>query len=302
MISFCRVGIFLSRQFLPLVVLILAGVSNISAELVGVPNSAARAPIVPPEIYGKAYVLFDAVTGKVLLEKNSREKLPVASTQKLLTALLIVEAGNLDKNVTIQAVDTKPEPSKLYIKSGEVYKRRDLLQTLLVRSMNDVAAALARDHSGSVEKFSQAMNVRARSLKATSSNFKNPHGLPSANQYSTARDMAIIARAVYFNPTLRKMIRSERFTIIRPRDGAVKKYRNTNKVLRRYQFCNGMKTGYTHASGNCLISSGSWNGRHVIAVILGSNSKHIWNDSARLLAYGLRIPEADLPKFRKASQ
>ncbi|MFV0337513.1 MAG: D-alanyl-D-alanine carboxypeptidase family protein [Chthoniobacterales bacterium] len=297
MILLDRRGVFLNRLLVAF--FFLSGVLAVFAEVVTVPETAPYRPSAAPEVYAKAFVLFDAVTGKVLLEKNSREKLPVASTQKLLTALLIAEAGNLDRNVKIQAVDTKPEPSKLYIKAGEIYSRRDLLQVLLVRSMNDVAAALARDHSGSVEEFALSMTARARRLKALSSNFKNPHGLPAEGQYSTARDMAAIARAVYFNPTLRKMIRTERFSITRPRDGKILTYRNTNKVLRRYLFCNGMKTGYTRASGNCLVASGAWNGRHMIAVILGSNSKHIWDDSTRLLAYGLRIPEADLPRFRK---
>jgi len=245
-----------------------------------------------------AFMVFDATSGKVLLEKNSRERRPVASTQKLLTALLVVEAGDLDQIVTITSADTKPEPTKLYLQPGEKYTRRKLLQAMLIRSPNDAAAALARDHSGSVEAFAEAMNERMRSLQGTDSQFKNPHGLPEAEQFSTARDMAIVARAVYFNATLREMMLVENMAFKRT-NGQTINLRNTNRVMRTLRFCNGMKTGYTRASGHCLISSGTWNGRHIIAVVLGSNKARVWDESARLLAYGLQIEPAKLPNFRR---
>jgi len=251
-----------------------------------------------PTIGAQAYLLFDASTGKVLLEKNSREQRPVASTQKLLTALLVAEAGDLDREVEIKPVDTTAAPTKLYLQPGQRYTRRKLVQALLVRSPNDVAAALARDHSGSVEAFAEAMNRRMMELRGTDSNFRNPHGLPDEQQYSTARDMAIVARAVYFHPTLREIVRIPAMNFRRG-DGNTLPLQNTNRVLRTYEFCNGMKTGYTRLSGHCLISSGTWNGRHVIAVVLGSNRANIWDESTRLLAYGLGISPAALPNHRR---
>jgi len=241
-----------------------------------------------PEISARSAILFDANTGRVLFKKNENLKMPVASTQKLLTALLIVENGNLDKLVTIKSSDTMAEPTKLYLRPGERYTRRSMTMALLVRSPNDVALALARDHSGSVLAFAQAMNARMRRLGGFDSNFINPNGLPAPGQYSTARDMARVARAAYFNSEIRKMV-GTKFYSFRFASGKTRTLRNTNRVLLNYPFCNGMKTGYTVASGHCLVSSASWRGRDVIAVVLGSTKSKIWDDSLALLTYGLGL-------------
>ena len=168
--------------------------------------AAAPAAESTPVIKARSAILFDANTGRVLFKKNENERMPIASTQKLLTALLVAEAGNLDQKVTIKTSDTKVEPTKLYLKAGESYTRRQLLAAMMVRSFNDVACALARDYSGSVEAFCERMNARMKRLGGNDSNFRNPHGLPDDAQYSTARDIARVARAAYFNPTLRLMM------------------------------------------------------------------------------------------------
>lgn len=252
-----------------------------------------------PVISSRSAVLFDANTGKILFKKNENEHRAVASTQKLLTALLIAEDGRLDGKVTIQESDTKAEPTKLYLKTGDSYVRRNLLTALLVKSPNDVARALARDNAGSVDAFAAKMNQKMRSLGGTSSNFVNPNGLPAGGQYSTARDMARVARAVYFNPTLRGIIKMKYYTFTHA-SGKTVTLRNTNRVLREYPFCNGMKTGYTDLAGHCLISSGSWNGRDVIAVVLGGKKANVWNDSAELLAYGLGISAPQLASLHNS--
>ena len=123
-----------------------------------------------------------------------------ASTQKLLTSLIVAERGFLDRPVTVMPTDTYAEPTKLNIKAGDTYQRIDLLRALLVKSPNDVARCLARDNAGSIEGFAEIMNQRARELGATNSNFVNPNGLPMPGQYSTARDLSLIARAAYANP------------------------------------------------------------------------------------------------------
>ncbi|MCX7869184.1 MAG: D-alanyl-D-alanine carboxypeptidase [Terrimicrobiaceae bacterium] len=250
-----------------------------------------------PAIHARSALLFDANTGRVLYKHNENEVMPVASTQKLLTALIIAEAGDLDRQVVIQQSDTLAEPTKLYIKPGETYTRRQLLAALLVKSPNDVARALARDNAGSVEAFAAKMNARMQRLGGVSSNFLNPHGLPAEGQYSTARDMARVARAVYFQPVLREMMRTK-YLPFRFNSGRVITLKNTNRVLRTYSFCNGMKTGYTVKSGHCLISSGSHGGRDVIAVVLGSNKTRIWPESTALLAYGLGLGEMQLAELR----
>jgi D-alanyl-D-alanine carboxypeptidase (penicillin-binding protein 5/6) len=246
---------------------------------------AAPADDGPPWIRGESCIVVDARSGQVLHEVNADQVRPVASTQKLLTALIIAEDGDLDESVKVHSSDTWAEPSKLYLKAGEIYQRYKLLQILLVKSMNDVARALARDNAGSVEMFAAKMNAKARALGMQNSNFINPNGLPASGQYSTARDMAKVAMAAYRNPVIRGIVKMKTLNW-RYADGRVKQFTNTNQVLKNYALCNGMKTGYTESSGFCLISSASYGGRDVIAVVLG-DTKQIWSDSYRLLSWAL---------------
>jgi len=141
------------------------------------------------------------------------------------------------------------------------------------------------------------MNARMRELGGTSSNFVTPNGLPAKGQHSTARDMARVARVAYRNPVLREIM-DNRYYSFRFTTGKVVPLRNTNRVLRTYSFCNGMKTGYTRSAGHCLISSGSFNGRDVIAIVLGSTKARITDESAQLLAYGLGISSSKLGTMR----
>lgn len=230
-------------------------------------------------------MMVDARTGKILYEKNADEVRPAASTQKLLTALIVTEHGFLDQPVTVEFTDTLAEPVKLNIKPGDTYQRIDLLRALLVKSPNDVARCLARDNAGSIEAFAEVMNQRARELGATHSHFVNPNGLPIPGQYSSARDLSIIARAAYANPTIRSIVCLPQLAF-RYANGRTRELENTNKVLRRLPYCNGMKTGYTEAAGHCLICSGSRPGRDIIVVVLG-DSTAVWRDASALLSWGL---------------
>lgn len=246
---------------------------------------AAPSDSAPPSVTAASYIVLDAITGRVLHESNADQVRPVASTQKLLTGLIIAEEANLDTPVRVQASDTWAEPSKLYLKPGEVYLRSKLLHILLVKSMNDVARCLARDHAGSVEAFAERMNAKAAALGMRNSRFVNPNGLPAPGQASTARDMSRVAMAAYRNRTIRDIVRLKSYTWTY-NDGRVRTFSNTNQVLKNYGACNGMKTGYTEAAGHCLISSAAYGGREVIAVVLG-DTKAIWNDSYRLLSWAL---------------
>jgi D-alanyl-D-alanine carboxypeptidase (penicillin-binding protein 5/6) len=231
-------------------------------------------------------MVIDAQTGQILYEKNPDESRAAASTQKLLTALIVSERGYLDQPVTVQQVDTLAEPVKLNIKPGDTYQRIDLLRALLVKSPNDVARCLARDYAGSVEAFAEVMNRRAQQLGATHSHFVNPNGLPIPGQYSTARDLSVIARAAYANPTIRSIVCMPQY-VFRYANGRTRELENTNKVLKRLPYCNGMKTGYTEAAGHCLIASGTRPGRDVIAVVLGDSKAGIWRDASELLRWAL---------------
>ena len=261
-------------------------------------SSALASAQQQPRVSAASALLFDARTGKVLYKKNENDPRAVASTQKLLTSLIIAEEGDLSHPVEIAQSDTQASPTKLYLKAGEIYTRQQLLTALLVKSPNDVAKALARDNAGSVEAFADKMNRRMERLGGEDSHFINPNGLPADGQHSTARDMARVARAVYFNPLLRDIIRTK-FYSFRYNSGKIVSLRNTNRVLRTYTFCNGMKTGYTDLAGHCLISSGSWNGRDVIAVVLGSNKARVWDESANLLAFGLGMGASDMASMRE---
>jgi len=248
----------------------------------------------PPSVVAKRVIVIDASNGRVLMEKNADEKCAVASTQKLMTALLVSEAGSLHDPVVIQASDTKVEPTKLYLKAGHKYTRGQLLKAILVRSANDASVALARDVAGSVSRFGQQMTLRARSLGMANSSFLNPHGLTQKGQYSTARDIAKLARHAYRQPSIRGPLTIRSYDFIH-NNGKVSKLTNTNRLLKRLPFATGMKTGTTRASGKCLVASGSLHGRTVIAVVLGSTPAAIWNDSEALLRWALESPQLIRP-------
>jgi serine-type D-Ala-D-Ala carboxypeptidase (penicillin-binding protein 5/6) len=261
--------------------------SNRPSATAVVPQRAVPIPKTPPPpVKGDSVIVIDAISGQVLYAKNADAPRAVASTQKILTALCVLDAGDIDKPVVIQKIDTLCEPTKLDIKPGETYSRRDLLKVLMVKSANDVARALARDVAGDLDSFNVLMNQKAHSLGMRNSNFLNPNGLPAVGQYSTARDMAIAARAAYRSPLIRSITATKAFEF-RFNNGSTRLLENTNKLLKTLDYCDGFKTGYTHAAGKCLVSSGSLNGRSSIVVILKSSSTYIWKDSAKLLSWAL---------------
>jgi D-alanyl-D-alanine carboxypeptidase (penicillin-binding protein 5/6) len=247
------------------------------------PGSVSK---IPPATRAASVMVIDARTGEIFYEKNADAARPAASTQKLLTALIVAERGYLDRPVTVEPIDTMAEPVKLNIRPGETYTRIELLRALLVKSPNDVARCLARDTGGSVEGFAELMNQKARELGATHSHFVNPNGLPMPGQYSSARDLSIIAKAAYANGTIRSIVCLPRL-VFRYANGRTRELTNTNKVLTRLAYCNGMKTGYTEAAGHCLIASGTRPGRDIIVVVLGDSKSGVWQDASALLSWGL---------------
>ena len=251
-----------------------------------VPPQPGSVSKIAPATRATSVMVIDARTGEIFYEKNADAPRPAASTQKLLTALIVSERGYLDRPVTVQPIDTMAEPVKLNIRPGETYTRIELLRALLVKSPNDVARCLARDSAGSLEAFADLMNQKARELGATHSHFVNPNGLPMPGQYSSARDLSIIAKAAYANSTIRSIVCLPNLAF-RYANGRVRELENTNKVLRRLAWCNGMKTGYTEAAGHCLIASGARPGRDIIVVVLGDSKSGVWQDASALLSWGL---------------
>lgn len=250
------------------------------------PGSGAAYPADAPPIYAASAIAIDAGSGRTLFSKNAEVERPIASTQKLLTALLIVRAGGLDAPVTVAESDTTVEPSKLGLQAGETYTRRQLLTAMMVKSCNDAAACLARNHSGSIAAFAGEMNRYSALLGNTHSNFVNPHGLTAPGQYSTARDLARIAYVAYRDPVLRELMNLRGYTF-RYADGRVRRLETTNLLLGGSPYVNGMKTGYTVPSGRCLVTSACRGGRDVIIVQLGSSTKHIFSDAARMVEWTL---------------
>jgi D-alanyl-D-alanine carboxypeptidase (penicillin-binding protein 5/6) len=234
----------------------------------------------------KSAALVDTYSGEFLFLKNENDRQYPASSTKILTALLVIEAGDLDRMVTVDVEDTKVEPSSLDLKPGEQYTRRQLLYGLLLKSANDVAMALARDNAGSVEAFAEKMNERAAELGAVSSHFVNPHGLHDPNHYTTAHDLALIARAAMQQPLFRQIVSTVYYSWRAP-NGPISQLRNHNRLLRHFAGCNGLKTGYTRAAQQVLVSSALRESREVISVVLHTDKPGIWVDSKALLTFGL---------------
>lgn len=230
--------------------------------------------------------LVDSYSGEFLYTKNPDAKEYPASSTKILTALIVIEAGNLDQMVTVAPEDTKVEPSSLDLKPGQQFTRRQLLFGMLLKSANDVAMCLARDNAGSVPAFAEKMNLRAAELGATSSHFVNPHGLHDPNHYTTAHDLVLIARAAMQQPLFRQIV-STIYYAWRTPTGQVEELRNHNRLLRHFAGCNGLKTGYTRPAQQVLVSSALRGGHEVISVVLHTDKPGIWVDSKTLLTYGL---------------
>ncbi|MBV9390328.1 MAG: D-alanyl-D-alanine carboxypeptidase [Verrucomicrobia bacterium] len=243
-------------------------------------------PATGPLVIADSAAVLDSATGNFLYVKNEHQHQYPASSTKILTALLVIEAGDLDKVVTVDVADTRVEPSSLNLQPGEQYTRRQLLFGLMLKSANDVAMALARDNAGSVEAFAEKMNMRASELGATDSHFVNPHGLHDPDHYTTAYDLALIARAAMSQPFFRQLVSTVYYTWTAP-NGVVYPLRNHNRLLRHYFGCNGLKTGFTRAAQQVLVSSALRDGREVISVVLHTDKPGIWNDSKSLLTYGL---------------
>ena len=253
------------------------------------PSSLAALAMYPstaPVTVASSAIMIDGRTGSVIFFKNPDARRPVASTQKLLTGLLVAEHGGLDGRVRVLAADCAVEPTKLGVKPGETYTKRQLLAAMMVHSCNDAAVCLARNDAGSVEGFARLMNSKALLLGAANSRFLNPNGLPKSGQFSTARDMARIAYAAYHNSTLREYMRLPGL-IFTYSSGRQRFLEPTNKLVMRSAIFNGMKTGYTDASGRCLVSSASVRGREIILVQLGGTHHTLWDDAERLLLWGL---------------
>ena len=232
-----------------------------------------------PAVSAACAILVDAGSGRVLYAHNAQERRPIASTTKLMTALVAVESTpDLSQPVTIREADTRTEGSSMYLKAGEVLTLEELLYGLLLASGNDAALAIARHCAGDVDTFLSWMNQRARDLGMEDTHFATPNGLEDEDNYSTAADMALLAAAVLDNSTLAPMVAAKSVTM------GTRTLVNHNKLLWRYEGCVGLKTGYTDKAGRTLVSAATRQGQTLIAVTL--NDPDDWDDHAALFDYG----------------
>jgi D-alanyl-D-alanine carboxypeptidase (penicillin-binding protein 5/6) len=249
------------------------------------PKPAPRIPADAPPIHARSAIVIDALTGKTLYEKDADRALPVASTQKLLTALQVIEEGRLQNPVSVSLLDALQPPTRIGLAPGSTHRRIDLLAGMLVSSANDAASALATNGDGSHDGFIRSMNSKARDLGATNSLFLNPHGLDAPGQYSTARDSAIIAYHAYRDPLIRHF--ASRQMIAFPNgDSGTLRLENTNELLWNWPpYFNGLKGGFTYAGGKCLVASAKHNGSEIIIVLLGSTPERIFRDAKNLFQW-----------------
>jgi len=211
---------------------------------------------------GASEIAMELESGKILHEKSARLRRPMASTTKIMTALIICEDCDLDEVITVPEEAVGVEGSSIYLKQGEVISVRDLLYGLMLRSGNDAAHALAIHHSNTIENFVEKMNERAKELNALNTHFTNPSGLPDDNHYTTVEDLCNIARAAMKNQTFAEIVGTQSYT------GQYRSYTNKNKLLRTLEGANGVKTGYTTKAGRCLVSSVKRGDMQVICVVL----------------------------------
>ncbi len=229
-------------------------------------------------ISAKSGILLDGVTGRVLYEKNSDRKSLIASTTKIMTALVVCEQCNVLDRVRIPEEAVGIEGSSMYLQAGEVLTVQELLYGMMLHSGNDAATALAIYCGGTQEGFVQLMNDKARALSMNNTRFGNPHGLDHPDNYSTAADMAILASYAMSNPIFLQTVSTKQIKI------GNRYLKNHNKLLWLVEGADGVKTGYTRAAGRILVSSAQREGRRLVAVTICAPDD--WNDHSRLFQDG----------------
>jgi D-alanyl-D-alanine carboxypeptidase len=222
--------------------------------------------------------------GQVLYAHNADASLPMASTTKIMTALVVIESVDVETTVKIPAAAVGVEGSSAYLIAGEEMRIIELLHALMLESANDAAVALAITVAGGVEDFADLMNAKARELGLNATHFMNPHGLDHEEHYTSARDLATLTAAALQNETFAKIVSTVRYSAPVEESDTIRLYLNHNRLLREYEGCVGVKTGYTKRCGRCLVSAARRNGITLIAVTLSDPDD--WRDHRALLDYG----------------
>ncbi len=256
------------------------------------------------ELSSESAVVIDATSGDILYEKNSHKLMFPASTTKIMTAVLTLENTSINDKVIIDKETPFTDGSRIYVIEDEEFTVEQLLHALLVGSANDVAVALAKHVSGSVEDFASLMNKRAKELGAMNTHFVNPNGLPHNDHITTAYDLAMIGKYAMTLPEFRKIVNTINYQIPPTnKQPEIRYLRNTNRLLWgvggrnkinyngewidiKYDIVDGIKTGYTNAAQQCLISTAMKDDRRLISVVLKAISTDVYLDTRKLLDYG----------------
>lgn len=241
-----------------------------------------------PDNAAKSFALYNPDTKSFVFGKDINRRLPMASTTKIITALIALEELDKSEMITVPSEAVGIEGSSLYLSSGDLISAEDLIYGVLLQSANDAATVLALRIGDSIDNFSQIMNERAASIGAYNTNFENPHGLDSENHYTTAHDLALISAEAIKNEDFKKISSTYKRTIkINGKDRVVV---NHNKLLKTYNGCVGVKTGYTKRCGRCLVSAAERDNITLIAVTL--NDPNDWRTHSNMLDNGFEIFKA----------
>lgn len=252
-----------------------------SSESFDLTSSVAASSIT---VSAKSAIAIESSSGEIYFQKNAHERLPMASTTKIMTALVALENGNLEKNVIISPDAVGVEGSSIYLYAGESISLYNLLCALLLESANDAAAAIAIEIGGSISEFADMMNKKAQDLGLEDTSFENPHGLDGENHYTSAYDLAKITLAAMQNPTFREIVSTYKKVIPQTENANARLLVNHNKLLKNYDGAIGVKTGFTKKSGRCLVSAAHRNNIELICVTL--NAPNDWQDHENMLNLG----------------
>lgn len=255
----------------------------ISLLIVNIPQKVGAAT----GVSAASAVLIEQKSGRVLFEKDAHTKRRIASITKIMTAILAIESGKMNKYVKVSEQATRAEGSSVYLKPGEKIKLNDLVYGLMLRSGNDTAVAIAEYVGGSVDGFAYLMNQKAREIGMYDTHFANPHGLDDhENHYSTAYDMAILMRYAMQNKTFQKISGTKVYRAPNPTEDWDRVWKNKNRLLTKYKYATGGKTGYTKRAKRTLVTTASKGDMDLIAVTL--NDSDDWNDHISMYENGFK--------------
>lgn len=239
-----------------------------------------------PKVYAAAAVLIESKSGAILYAKNAEQRRAPASTTKIMTAIVALEKGDLSKIITVSPRAARTGGSTIYLKPGDRLSLKELLEGIMLRSGNDGSMAVAEGVAGSIENFIELMNLKAKEIGAIKTNFRNPHGLRAPSHYTTALDLALMARYGLANRLFANLVKQKTAVIEWEERRKSVEVKNTNRLLWYLEGADGVKTGTTNEAGHCLVASATRDQKQLIAVVL--NSKDRWGDSQRLLEYGFQ--------------